>query len=96
MTTKAKILEAIKKYCFECSGWSHEGVKNCSDNCNCPLFPFRLGDDPKPAKGKVNTGKKRFPKGRKIGNPLIRKISETSTESDEKEEGNGFIERGNK
>ena len=36
---------AIKCYCLECVGFSHEEMKNCSMP-ECPLFPYRFGKLP--------------------------------------------------
>lgn len=38
-------LKAIKKYCFDCSGNSHNAVKFCHID-DCPLHPFRFGKNP--------------------------------------------------
>ncbi len=35
-------LQAIKKYCYQCSGESYKEAKLCVIP-TCPLFPFRLG-----------------------------------------------------
>lgn len=38
-------VKAIRDWCLECSGGSHESVKMCSST-DCPLYPFRQGRNP--------------------------------------------------
>lgn len=63
MTTKGELLEAIRKTCLRCCCGSYSAIQNCSTNQSkalwkeyeiCPLYPFRLGIDPTPAKGGIN------------------------------------------
>lgn len=35
-------LQAIKAFCFDCSGENRAEVKRCSSP-KCPLFPYRTG-----------------------------------------------------
>ena len=35
--------QAIKQYCFECSGEDFQRVEKCWD-ARCPLWPYRRGD----------------------------------------------------
>ena len=46
---KKSILQAIKKFCFECSGKSNKELANCSA-IKCPLHIYRNGKDPNKAK----------------------------------------------
>ena len=45
-------LQAIKKFCLECSGDSPKERRIC-DMKKCPLHPFRLGHRPKLQKNKI-------------------------------------------
>lgn len=38
-------VKSIKKYCFECSSASKKEVRACIIP-ECPLYPFRLGQNP--------------------------------------------------
>ncbi len=38
-------LKAIRRKCFECSGFSVREIKNCPVKA-CPLYPFRFGKNP--------------------------------------------------
>ncbi len=38
-------LRAIKKHCFECSGYEKKQVRECMIK-ECVLFPFRQGSNP--------------------------------------------------
>jgi len=49
MTTKKRILHAIREHCIDCCGGSKEEVRLCTVS-DCALYPFRLGKDPKPAR----------------------------------------------
>lgn len=49
MTTKAAILKAIRKNCIECSAGSMAAIQHCPME-DCPLFPYRMGKDPCPAR----------------------------------------------
>lgn len=35
---------AIRKYCYECSGFNHAEVTRCELD-DCPLWPFRKGKE---------------------------------------------------
>ena len=63
MTTKGELLEAIRKTCLRCTCGSWKAVEDCQTEKSksmwkeyeiCPLFPFRFGSDPTPAKGGRN------------------------------------------
>jgi len=43
--SKDHMSRAIRKYCRGCSGDSTKEVKLCVIDY-CPLFPFRMGEDP--------------------------------------------------
>ena len=64
MTTKGEILKIIRAKCIECCAGSEAEVKNCTSNVTnglytaCPLYPFRMGKDPKPSKANVERGRK--------------------------------------
>ena len=48
MTKTSKFLtpiKAMRKYCYECSGFSFSEVKLCNIP-DCPLYPYRLGKRP--------------------------------------------------
>lgn len=34
--------QAIKAWCYECSGWSKKEVRLCPRH-DCPLYPYRFG-----------------------------------------------------
>jgi len=53
MTTKAKILKDIRKNCIECSCGSEVEVRLCTDK-KCPLYPYRMGTDPRPSRSSKN------------------------------------------
>lgn len=38
-------LQAIKKFCYECSGENHKEVTKCAA-VNCALYQFRKGKNP--------------------------------------------------
>jgi hypothetical protein len=57
MTTKGKILKAIREKCLDCCCNSPKEVKLCQVGNNpkgnrCSLYPFRFGSDPNPSKAK--------------------------------------------
>lgn len=64
MTTKAQVLQAIRKHCLECMGGSWVDVRDCTSvlmpngKRRCSLHPFRFGKDPNPAKGGKFHGKR--------------------------------------
>ena len=39
-------LQAIKKFCYECSGKDNKEVEMCPSK-KCPLYIYRYGKDPK-------------------------------------------------
>jgi len=45
-------LQAIKRHCFECAGYSYKERELC-DITDCPLHPFRLGKSFKRQKRKI-------------------------------------------
>ena len=49
MTTKKQILKDIRRNCLECSGSSEKEVRFCTQP-NCPMFQYRMGVDPNPAR----------------------------------------------
>jgi hypothetical protein len=51
MTTKAEILQAIRRNCLDCSGHRPSAVRECELD-RCPLWPYRLGNDPAPGKAR--------------------------------------------
>ena len=61
MTTKAEVLQAIRRKCLDCSCFQPAEVRECPLT-TCGLWPFRLGRDPDPsssrgfAKPRVYTG----------------------------------------
>ena len=57
---KLNSLQAIRKFCLECVGWSADEVKLCSDPL-CPLYHFRFGRDPSKKKRVMSEkNRKRF------------------------------------
>ncbi len=55
MTTKGKILKAIREKCLDCCCGSCKEVKLCQVGNNpkgnrCTLYPYRFGKDPEPSK----------------------------------------------
>jgi len=51
MTTKAQVLRAIRHKCLDCSCYQINEVRECALQ-GCALWPFRMGMDPNPAKGR--------------------------------------------
>ena len=49
MTTKAKILKAMRDKCLDCSCYQPQEVKLCPVQ-TCELWPFRFGKDPNPSR----------------------------------------------
>ena len=47
MTTKADILQAIRRKCLDCSCFQPSEVRNCHLT-TCDLWPYRLARDPDP------------------------------------------------
>ena len=47
MTTKAKVLQAIRSKCLDCCCGSRSEVARCYLQ-GCNLHPYRFGKDPKP------------------------------------------------
>ena len=64
MTTKAELLQTIRKHCLTCCDGSYKEVELCSayippdKEKKCALYPYRFGIDPSPNKAKVALGKK--------------------------------------
>jgi len=59
MTTKAKILTAIKNKCREdCCAGDMSSWRDCKCT-DCELYPYRMGKDPKPTPGIGFSSKKR-------------------------------------
>ena len=52
MTMKTAILADIRRFCVECSGGSRAEVSNCPMQ-TCPMFKYRMGKDPDPARSKA-------------------------------------------
>ena len=50
MTTKAAVLQAIRRKCLDCSVYQPAEVRECTAY-TCDLHPYRFGRDPNPAKG---------------------------------------------
>ena len=53
MTTKTELLRTIKNHCTECCGGNVLEVKLCTVE-RCPLYSFRFGKDPNPARKFTN------------------------------------------
>jgi hypothetical protein len=51
MTTKADILQAIRKKCLDCSCYQPREVRECPVTA-CDLWPYRFGSDPNPGKAR--------------------------------------------
>lgn len=76
MTTKTKILNAIRRKCkLDCCANDRESWANC-DIKDCALWPYRLGKDPKPSKSKQNQGRKHRKKQEEIRKKLIKANTE--------------------
>jgi len=62
MTTKKELLDRIRKTCLRCCCGSYKAVQECQTEKDklwheyeaCPLFPFRMGIDPNPARSEDN------------------------------------------
>lgn len=52
MTTKSELLKAIRERCLDCSCYQPGEVAHCPAK-NCSLWPFRVGRDPNPARGRL-------------------------------------------
>ena len=50
MTTKAAILQAIRRKCLDCSCYQPSEVRLCPATA-CELWPYRFGRDPSPRDG---------------------------------------------
>ena len=61
MTTKAEILQAVRRKCLDCSCFQPSEIRECPVS-TCDLWPYRFGRDPDPsrsrgfAKSSVHTG----------------------------------------
>jgi len=42
---KVRLLDAVRRYCLECSGGSRREVAECAIP-DCELYPFRYGKNP--------------------------------------------------
>ena len=62
-------LQAIKKFCFECSGRNSKAVAVCS-NAKCPLYVYRNGKDPKLKKTLTEEEKAKLTERFKVPNGL--------------------------
>jgi hypothetical protein len=51
MTTKAEVLRSIRAKCLDCSCYLPSEVRDCQLE-GCALWPFRMGKDPLPGKGR--------------------------------------------
>lgn len=51
MTTKAAILQAIRRNCLDCCCQQPGEVRKCHLTA-CPLHPYRMGRDPDPNPGR--------------------------------------------
>ena len=51
MTTKAGILQAIRRKCLDCSAFQPSEVRECRVTM-CALWPFRMGEDPAPSQNR--------------------------------------------
>ena len=49
MTTKAAILQAIRRKCLDCSCFQPSEVRECPVT-RCELWPYRFGHDPDPSR----------------------------------------------
>ena len=50
---KKEQLQAIKKFCYECSGENNKEVEMCPSE-KCPLYIYRNGKDPNKVKRNLN------------------------------------------
>ena len=51
MTTKARVLQAIRQKCLDCSCHQPSQVRDCRLTA-CSLWPFRFGRDPEPSRSR--------------------------------------------
>lgn len=49
MTTKAELLKTVRAKCLDCCVHQPSEVRLC-EAFECALWPFRMGNDPKPSK----------------------------------------------
>jgi hypothetical protein len=49
MTTKATILQAIRRKCLDCTCSQPVEIRECPVS-TCGLWPYRLGQDPEPSR----------------------------------------------
>ena len=74
MTTKATILKAVRAQCSECMGNQPFLIEGCTSP-KCSLYPYRSGNDPKPAKkGNADNLRKA-----QEANAVLRKNAQIST-----------------
>lgn len=50
-------VKAIRKKCYDCSGWSYTEAERCQVK-DCPLYPFRKGTNPFRKKKKMTEAQK--------------------------------------
>jgi hypothetical protein len=64
MNNNKKLLSLIRQHCLKCCGGSRKDVELCTSGpdaspfSTCVLWPYRLGEDPKPSKSRAGPGKK--------------------------------------
>ena len=62
--TKKEVLKKIREFCIQCMGGHDREVLNCTcgplNKTECPLYIFRMGNDPYPSKSKSEAARKRF------------------------------------
>jgi hypothetical protein len=51
MTTKASVLQSIRRKCLDCSCYQPSEVQLCPVT-TCALWPFRFGRDPQPSRNR--------------------------------------------
>lgn len=66
---KQSPLQAIKNFCFDCSGRNSKEVDMCS-NAKCPLYIYRKGKDPKRKKTLTEEEKVKLTERLKVPNGL--------------------------
>jgi hypothetical protein len=86
MTTKAFLLQIIRKHCLDCVSGSFVEVERCTSDKTCNLFPFRFGKDPSPSQTRQEAARIRAKENFKGNTRTIGEDEENTV----LEEGEGF------
>jgi hypothetical protein len=85
MTTKAFLLQIIRKHCLDCVSGSFVEVERCTSDKTCNLFPFRFGKDPSPSQTRQEAARIRAKENFKGNSRGIEGAGESAVLVDEEE-----------